>query len=267
MLAWFPWHFLTFLENVKSVILGTLQSKYSFAEASSVIEALFNFDNIHNLNFLETQVLVFVCDLAPVSSWSSEKGLVYIYDKQNICRRSSRPWTTSAFFFVFRYTVAFGEGELGPHLTQCGRGRGLPARRVSIWSVQLFGHSARTSQTGQTGQDRQTDRQRSDSIGRTVLQTVAQNCAKIIPIGSGVFDDVSSQMSNALTPRRRFGGYPLALTPKFNLIIIYVIMVALCNRADHYIFMLFLLSSLFFPRLISAVGDWMFTIHWNMVWP
>ena len=36
-------------------------------------------------------------------------------------------------------------------------------------------------------------------------------------------------------------------------------MVALCNRADHYIFILFILLS-FFPRLISAVGDWMSTI-------
>jgi len=47
-------------------------------------------------------------------------------------------------------------------------------------------------------------------------------------------------------------------------------MVALCNRADHYIFMLwFVLLSffLFFPRLISAVGDWMFTILWHIVWP
>jgi len=46
-------------------------------------------------------------------------------------------------------------------------------------------------------------------------------------------------------------------------------MVALYNRADHYIFILFLLLSsfFFFPRLISAVGDWMFTILWHMVWP
>ena len=44
-------------------------------------------------------------------------------------------------------------------------------------------------------------------------------------------------------------------------------MVALCNRADHYIFILFLLSSSFFPRLISTVGDWMLTILWHMVWP
>jgi len=43
----------------------------------------------------------------------------------------------------------------------------------------------------------------------------------------------------------------------------YVIMVALCNRADRYIFMLYL----FFPRLISDVGDWMFTILRHMVWP
>jgi len=45
------------------------------------------------------------------------------------------------------------------------------------------------------------------------------------------------------------------------------IMVALCNRADHYIFILFLSSFFFFPRLISVVGDWMFTILWHMVWP
>jgi len=60
-----------------------------------------------------------------------------------------------------------GEGELGHHLTQCGQGRGLPACQVSSWSVQPFGHSARTSQTDRT--DRQ-DRQRTDSIGRTVAQ-------------------------------------------------------------------------------------------------
>ena len=57
------------------------------------------------------------------------------------------------------------EGELGLRLTQCGQGWGLPACQVSSWSVQPFGHSARTSQT---------DRQRFDSIGRTVLQMVAQ---------------------------------------------------------------------------------------------
>ena len=38
-------------------------------------------------------------------------------------------------------------GELGPHLTQCGKGRGLPACQVSSWSVQPFGYNAPTSQT------------------------------------------------------------------------------------------------------------------------
>jgi len=49
-----------------------------------------------------------------------------------------------------------------------------------------------------------------------------------------------------------------------------LIMVALCNRADHYIFILllsFFLLLFLFPRLISAVGDWMSTILPHMVWP
>ena len=54
-------------------------------------------------------------------------------------------------------------GELGPHLIQCGQGRGLPACQVSSRSLQPFGHKTATLQTGQT------DRQRSDSIGRTVF--------------------------------------------------------------------------------------------------
>jgi len=48
---------------------------------------------------------------------------------------------------------------------------------------------------------------------------------------------------------------------------------ALWNRAGHYIFILwfllsfFFLSFFFFPRLISAVADWMSTILPHMVWP
>jgi len=57
-------------------------------------------------------------------------------------------------------------------------------------------------------------------------------------------------------------------------------MVAVWNRADHYILILFLLFLLllllllllfflffFFPRLISAVADWMPAILPHMVWP
>jgi len=47
-----------------------------------------------------------------------------------------------------------------------------------------------------------------------------------------------------------------------------LIMVALCNRGDYYIFALWFLSSFFFfPRLISAVWHWMSTILPHMVWP
>ena len=49
-----------------------------------------------------------------------------------------------------------------------------------------------------------------------------------------------------------------------------LIMVALCNRADHYIFMLLfvlLLLLLLFPRLISATADRMSAILPHMVWP
>jgi len=47
-----------------------------------------------------------------------------------------------------------------------------------------------------------------------------------------------------------------------------VFMVALWNRADSYIFILsFVLLLSFFPRLISAVTDWMSAILPHMVWP
>jgi len=68
----------------------------------------------------------------------------------------------------------FGQGELGPHVTQCGQGRGLPACQVSSWSVKPFGHhNTPTLQTGQI------DRQWSNSIGRTILQTVTQKFTEI----------------------------------------------------------------------------------------
>jgi len=46
--------------------------------------------------------------------------------------------------------ATLGQGELGPHLTQCG----LPACQVSSWSVKPFGHNTPTSRTDRT--DRQT---------------------------------------------------------------------------------------------------------------
>ena len=96
----------------------------------------------------------------------------------------------------------FGEEELDPQLTQCGQGSGLPACQVSSWSIQPFGHSAPTSQTDR--QDR-TDRQRSDSIGRTVLQTVAQKTKKT---------KKSGPMPNVMAALPTTGG-ALCSTPQF----------------------------------------------------
>jgi len=50
-------------------------------------------------------------------------------------------------------------------------------------------------------------------------------------------------------------------------VVISAVMATLCNRAGHYIFALWFLSSIFFPWLMCAVGDWMCTILPHMVWP
>jgi len=63
----------------------------------------------------------------------------------------------------------FCEGSWVPNLAQCGRGRGLPPCQVSSWSIQ-------PSPTWQA--DRQ-HRQRSDSTGRTVVQTVARKLREV----------------------------------------------------------------------------------------
>ena len=79
----------------------------------------------------------------------------------------------------------------------------------------------------------------------------------------GIWIRIATLVRRALTEVRT--------VPVLLVILLVVVMVALWNRADHYIFMLFLLSSFFFlflfPRLISAVRDWMSTILPHMVWP
>ena len=52
----------------------------------------------------------------------------------------------------------FPWGKLGPHLTQCLLGGGLPPYQLACWSIEPFGCSTPTLQTGQ----------RSRSIARTV---------------------------------------------------------------------------------------------------
>ena len=69
----------------------------------------------------------------------------------------------------------FGEGELGPHLAQCGLGRGLPPYQLSgilirpaVWPQYTNVTDRETGQIDRTGQ-------RSNSIRRIILKTVTQN--------------------------------------------------------------------------------------------
>jgi len=68
-------------------------------------------------------------------------------------------------------------------------------------------------------------------------------------------------------PSRNWASTHILVLSSFDADIIF--MVALWNRADHYIFPcdFYLLSIFFFRRLISAVWDWMSTILPHVVWP
>jgi len=83
-------------------------------------------------------------------------------------------WTENWGLFPF-----FGEEQLGPHLKQCGRAKAYLHAKFILESsnrlVTIGGLHQRYRQTGQT------DRQRSDSIWRTLLQTVAQKHRNMIP--------------------------------------------------------------------------------------
>ena len=97
-----------------------------------------------------------------------------------------------------------------------------------------------------------------------------------ISIGSAVFAGLTT-VTDGTTDRPRYTVYSPPYVRIFSAMRNHnnsnqpnIIMVALWNRADNYIFILFL-SFFFllflFPRLISAVGDWMSTILPHMVWP
>jgi len=62
----------------------------------------------------------------------------------------------------------FGDWELGPHLTQCGRAKAYLHAKFHLDPC------SRLATVHQRQRQDRTDRQRSDSIRRTVLQTVAQ---------------------------------------------------------------------------------------------
>ena len=114
----------------------------------------------------------------------------------------------------------------------------------------------------------------SDYMGRNVTYDCRQACSAACASQLITYRRCASHANTyGLTPTGSKRHLANATAPRGPLCLRGIFMVALCNRADHYIFILFLLSSFFFffllsfPRLISAVGDWMFTILWHMVWP
>jgi len=167
----------------------------------------------------------------------------------------------------------FGGRRLGPHLTQSRLGWGLTPYQVAflihaaIWRQQIwaenwvglcpFGGGAAGSLSNtmwpgprltcmpsfilirptvaRTLQTDRTDRQRTDSIGRTILQTVSQEIA----------NDFADIANSYLPP---IYGRPITGRP-------YIF-----SRCGLFFF-------LFFPRLISATADWMSAILPHMVWP
>ena len=95
-------------------------------------------------------------------------GLVYFRTKRRL--HPSSHLATTNVGQKLGAPLPFGGGELGPHLTQCGQGRGLPACRLA--TVQQCHRQRQTDRT---------DRQWSDSTGRTILQTVAQKASLEVP--------------------------------------------------------------------------------------
>ena len=133
--------------------------------------------------------------------------LTYFYLLYQVASWSIQPFGHNRHGLKTGGCVLFLGVGLGPHLTQCRLGRGLPPYQVASWSNHPFGHNRHGMKIGGCATlamwpgprhnsmpifilvhptiwpqytnvtDRQTDRQWTDSTGRTVLQTVTQNTA------------------------------------------------------------------------------------------
>jgi len=136
--------------------------------------------------------------------------------------------------------MGFGGGELGPHLTQCGQGQGLPACEVSSWSVKPFGHNTPTLQTGQTDSRAVATFEATEAAASVVFRTVASVKAitatifserewvhvhyMLSPVRLSVVYDVRAPYSGGSNFRQyfygfRYLGHPLTSTENFTEII------------------------------------------------
>ena len=101
-------------------------------------------------------------------------------------------------------------GELSPHLTQCGLGRGLPPYQVASWSIQPFGHNTPTLQTDSTGQDK---------TGQTDGTMVRQQRANRFTNGRPKNNKINYKCMNLLT-----------VTTIITLVQIYFIIIQNCSK-------------------------------------
>jgi len=92
-----------------------------------------------------------------------------------------------------------------------------------------------------------------------------QSAAAEIRRGIKKEDRKKSQSKNIMSASATQGGHKY----HYDLLLTAIFMGALRSTCGHCILQLWLLSSFFFffPRLFSAVGDWMSTILPHMVWP
>jgi len=93
----------------------------------------------------------------------------------------------------------------------------------------------------------------------------SMNCSGRSGVHAGFWTGVRPPVGSRAKPQ--FGSEQRSPTEASDLL--RIIMVAQWNSADHYIFALWFLLLLFsfFPRLISAVADWMSAILTHMLWP
>jgi len=99
----------------------------------------------------------------------------------------------------------FGERELSPHLTQCGRGRGLPPCQVSSSSTQPFGHNTPTSQTDRTDRTHRHTDTHTNGHQKTMKYNSDENWGRrLCPYGAG-------SPSNTMWQRPRSTSMPSAI--------------------------------------------------------
>jgi len=101
----------------------------------------------------------------PQQIWAENWGLCPFLEGRWVCIQDNVAWAeaylcTKCYFDPSSHLAItvidrklggcapFLGGEMGPHLAQCGLGRGLPPYQVASWHIQLFGHNRNEPKIG-----------------------------------------------------------------------------------------------------------------------